>query len=172
MDHFLYSCGCDTKIEAALNFAMDIHGGRVLQPTQLDKGRVPIIHHVLDVARCVELNEDATVVAMLHDTVEDAPNRAATALKIRSLFGSEVADRVLLLARSSGESYDDYITRILASGDPIVLQVKIADIYDNLRIDRLLLASKYGADVARLVAKYTRALRRLVPSQSRTHCAK
>ena len=38
------------------------------------------------------------------------------------------------------------------------MRVKLADLADNLRIDRLLLAEAHGADVARLVRKYARAM--------------
>ena len=38
------------------------------------------------------------------------------------------------------------------------MRVKLANLADNLRIDRLLLAEAHGADVARLVRKYTRAI--------------
>lgn len=70
---------------------------------------------------------DLTVIALLHDLIEDA---RCTYAYLLLLFGRRIADAVLDLTRGKKESWGVYIKRILKNPDAI--RVKIADIEDNL----------------------------------------
>ena len=69
--------------------------------------------------------------ALLHDVFEDNPEEYPEA-RLRELFPAWVVDRILFLSHRPGEAYDDYILRILESGDLAVIAVKILDLRDNL----------------------------------------
>lgn len=43
-----------------------------------------------------------------------------------------LVDSVRVVSHRSGETYDEFITRIIHSGDPIALLVKLADMSVNL----------------------------------------
>lgn len=103
----------------AKEFAFDAHNGQY----RTDGANYFI--HPLRVSQRVK-TEFQRVVALLHDTVEDTD---VTLEKIEKKFGKKVADCVDALSYRKGESYKDYITRVLENPDAI--EVKIADICDN-----------------------------------------
>lgn len=97
----------------------------------------------------------AQTTAMLHDILEDS-DLSPTALRSAGI-GDDVLDALILLTRQEREPYGDYIDRLA----PYVLPrlVKIADLQDNLRIDRMgALAMKEPERVRRLTGRYTAAL--------------
>jgi len=104
----------------ALRFATNAHKGQ-----KRTNGNNYIIHPIR-VSQDVR-TETQKVIALLHDTVEDTGTTLGT---IAQEFGNEVARAVDCLTHRKGESYDEYITRVLAEPDAIA--VKIADICDNL----------------------------------------
>ena len=127
---------------------------------QLDKGGQPYLGHPLRVAGAMGTDHEAMIIALLHDVVEDSEIGLG---EILGTFGDIVGSAIWALSRQSGEAYPDYISRLLRwskayPGGEVAVRVKLADLADNLRIDRLLLADTHGADVARLVRKYTRAI--------------
>lgn len=143
----------------AISLAARAHQG------QVDKAGEPYLRHVLRVGFSLLPDEKAAIVGILHDVIEDAPQFADEML---DCFDIAVNFRVRRLTRKVGEAYGDYIERT-RFGDPIVRKVKLADLYDNLNPDRLARAAANGADVARLVAKYTRALRVLTGMHTPGH---
>lgn len=72
------------------------------------------------------------VVAYLHDVLEDTD---FPAIAIRALFGGDVTLDVADLTRNPGESYDDYIDRLVSDGSNVALLVKLADVWDNTNCD-------------------------------------
>lgn len=104
----------------ALIFATKAHAGQKRR-----NGNNYIIHPIR-VSQEVE-TEYQRVCALLHDVVEDTD---VTLDQIRNEIGMEVAETVDCLTHRKGESYDDYITRVLTDRDAVA--VKIADICDNL----------------------------------------
>lgn len=99
-----------------------------------DKGGKPYIEHPLRVMDAVEIyGEDAQVVAILHDVVEDTP----ITVKMLREWGltDEQADALERVTRNEDELYFDYIER--AKGSFLSLVVKIADLEDNLSLERL-----------------------------------
>jgi len=115
---------------------------------------MPYILHPLRVAEALE-TEDEKVVAVLHDVVEDTH---VTGEEIHKLFGQVIGDAVDCMTKFEKlpngryESYREYLDRVGAN--PIAKRVKLADMTDNSRPDRL--ASLSVEKQLRLVAKYTR----------------
>ena len=108
-------------IAAAITFASEKHGDQMY-------GDKPYSYHLLQVLDKVQ--EESLVVrltAILHDVLEDTD---ATYLEVAQAFGFDVAVAVLLLTKTGGMSYDDYIERIRSN--PVALIVKIADTLCNL----------------------------------------
>jgi (p)ppGpp synthase/HD superfamily hydrolase len=77
-------------------------------------------------------SEPARVVATLHDVVEDS-DVTLDDLR-RAGFADEVLVAVDALTRRKGESYTRYVRR--AALHPLALQVKIADLEDNMDLRR------------------------------------
>ena len=113
------------------------------------------IFHPLQVMLNVKTIE-AKIVAVLHDVVEDT---GITVQQIKDYIGAEIAQRVWMLTRdSSNMSYEDYIDRIAESDDPIIREVKIADLKHNLAtIDYVPSPKK-----EELHKRYTKALAKLI----------
>ncbi len=127
---------------------------------QLDLGGQPYLAHPLRVAGAMGTDHDAMIIALLHDVVEDSEIGLGEILKT---FGDLVGSAIWALSRQSGETYPDYIQRLLKwskayPGGEVAVRVKLADLADNLRPERLAAAHAHGADVARLVRKYVRAI--------------
>lgn len=137
--------------EKAFAWACFFHKG------QVDKGGVPYVFHPLRVAVSLLPDVDAAIVAMLHDILEDT---SITIDQLMDDFPDHVAC-VTILTRWPKMTYGSYLHIIQAAGN-IPLKVKIADLYDNLRIDRLQMAAMNGHDVARMFRKYSGALTMLL----------
>lgn len=122
---------------------------------QRDKLGADYMDHVRAVASAVRpLGEDHEITALLHDTIEDCPDRSIVSLDmIGERFGMTVRDAVDRMTKRAGEDYKDgYLRRVAAS--PISRAVKLADIAHNRgRLDRLSDASTRE----RLHAKYRTA---------------
>jgi hypothetical protein len=127
-------------IEKALQIAAKAHEG------QRDKEGLPYILHPLRVMMGVQ-GEEAQIVAVLHDVLEDTP---VTADDLRQAgFGEEVVAAVLCVTHRKSEQYADYVVR--CKGNEVARRVKLADLGDNSRLDRTILRpQRIDADVARL----------------------
>jgi len=104
----------------ALEFSARKHAGH-----KRNNGDNYIIHPIR-VSQEV-FTEKQKLMALLHDTLEDT---GTTYEELVENFGKEVADGVEALTHRKGESYADYIERVRKNPDAV--QVKIADIADNL----------------------------------------
>ena len=113
------------KVLEALRIAAEAH------EEQRDKGGSPYILHPIRVADMVE-TEDEKILALLHDTVEDA---GISLDYIRSIYGDEIADALDHMSHRDGESYTDYIGRVMEN--PLSARVKLADLRDNMDLSRL-----------------------------------
>lgn len=124
----------------------------------LDKAGKPLIAHAIAVAEHME-GEIETVVALLHDVLEDSSlSRASLIMKG---FPNEVVEAVVTLTRVQGESYQSYMERIRLN--PVAVKVKLADLEHNCDLSRL--PSVSAIDRAR-VNKYLEARRFLVGGMS------
>lgn len=103
------------------------HGG------QLYAGKPYIDAHVTEVVHRVTSdprgsNEDAAVVAWLHDVLEDTPFRMHHLVAQGLSTRQQAALRAI--TRELGESYHDYLVRL--SADPLAVLVKHHDLQANL----------------------------------------
>lgn len=138
------------QVELAERIARRRHAG------QLDKGGHPYIGHPMRVAARMSTPLERTV-AWLHDTVEDT---GYTEDMMRADgFDERVVEAVLLLTHRRGEPYMDYVRRLAA--DPVARHVKLADLADNMDIDRLPAGERDSDAARRRMRKYRRAYKYL-----------
>ena len=104
----------------ALGIAYKAHEG------QVDKTGVPYIFHPFHLAESMT-DENSTIVALLHDVIED------TDWTIDDLekegFNEDILTALKLMTHNPAEPYMDYISRL--STCPVARQVKLADLYHN-----------------------------------------
>lgn len=132
------------KTKLAMKICFDVHCG------QVDKSGTPYVFHPFHIAEQMK-NETTTVVALLHDVVEDS---AVTFEDIAKYgFGDIVVDALRLLTRSKDERYFDYIEKI--KKNEIAKAVKLADLSHNSDLSRL--NEICEKDIAR-AEKYKRAI--------------
>jgi len=120
------------KISKAIAFANTAHAGHFRKGTS-----IPYIFHVLNVGKLLteemECEEDVVVAGILHDTVEDTP---VTYEDIEREFGQNVLR--LVKGASEQDKSDTWENRKAATIEHTadeaidVLQVKLADKYDNI----------------------------------------
>ena len=112
-------------INKALNIAYKAHHG------QKDKGNVPYIFHPYHIAEKFN-NETDICVAILHDVLEDT---FVSKEELEGYFPKEVIEPLVLLTRSTHDTYFEYIKNICSN--PIAQKVKIEDIKYNLVFERI-----------------------------------
>lgn len=112
-------------INKALNIAYKAHHG------QKDKGNVPYIFHPYHIAEKFN-NETDICVAILHDVLEDT---FVSKEELEGYFPKEVIEPLVLLTRSTHDTYFEYIKNICSN--PIAQKVKIEDIKHNLVFERI-----------------------------------
>lgn len=112
-------------INKALNIAYKAHHG------QKDKGNVPYIFHPYHIAEKFN-NETDICVAILHDVLEDT---FVSKEELEGYFPKEVIESLVLLTRSTHDTYFEYIKNICSN--PIAQKVKIEDIKHNLVFERI-----------------------------------
>lgn len=110
-------------LEDAITLAFSVHRG------QKDKGGSPYILHPLRVMVAVGFDEDAQMVAVLHDVIEDTD---VDEVKLQNAgCPKNVVEALLALTRVDGETYADYIERV--AKNRLAVRVKVADLEDNMR---------------------------------------
>lgn len=123
---------------------------------QFDKSGIPYVFHPFHLAEQMK-DESTTVVALLHDVVEDT-NYSIEDIESMG-FGKSICDALRLLTHDKSVPYMEYVKRIKAN--PIAAAVKIADLKHNSDLTRLDTVS--SDDIAR-VEKNREALRILTGS--------
>jgi (p)ppGpp synthase/HD superfamily hydrolase len=113
-------------LEKALEIASRAHDG------QVDKAGHPYILHPIRVMLNVSTPEER-IAAVLHDTVEDTKITPGD-LELAG-FSREIIDAVQALTKEDGESRLDAARRAVAN--PIARQVKLADVADNMDLERI-----------------------------------
>ena len=117
---------------------------------QQDKAGAPYILHPIRVM-LTQKDEEAMKVALLHDILEDTTVQLN---ELRELgFSDTILSAVQALTRENEESYDAFILRVMKN--PLAKKVKIADLKDNMNLDRIFEPSE--RDFIRL-EKYKKAL--------------
>lgn len=108
----------------AMNIMYDAH------KNQVDKSGVPYVFHPILVAEKMN-SEDTTIVALLHDVVEDCD----ISIDDLSFFGEDIVEAISLLTRDKKEDYFTYIKKIALN--TIARKVKIEDLRHNSDLSRL-----------------------------------
>jgi len=109
----------------AIKIAGMVHSG------QEDRGGQPYILHAMRVA-AAQKDRNAQIVGMLHDVVEDSD---LTLGGLGDMFPDEIIEALDCLTKKSGEDYQEYLQRV--ASNEIAIQVKLADLDDNMNLDRL-----------------------------------
>ena len=99
-----------------------------------DKGGFPYILHLLYVYKNV-YEKDEKVVSLLHDVLEDKDVTKEELLEIG--FPSKIVNDVSVLTRVKDLSYNDYIDSIIKKGSKEALEVKLADLKNNIDLTRI-----------------------------------
>ena len=101
---------------------------------KFDKGGIPYILHCLHVMNGVSaLGEDAMIVGVLHDLIEDT--RWTLEDLVKEGFSYTIISAVALLTHNPKEAYVDYIKEI--AHNPLARAVKMEDLKHNSDIMRL-----------------------------------
>jgi (p)ppGpp synthase/HD superfamily hydrolase len=134
-------------IEKSLKIALKAYSGKK------DKaGKTYILHPLRIMAKMG--TEEEMAVALLHDVIEDSDYTSEDLLG--EGIPSAVVEAVQLLSKIDGESYDQFVGRVIENA--LASKVKIADIEDNINLLRLESVGK--KDLVR-VAKYHKAWKKL-----------
>ena len=135
-------------LNKAIAVAAKAHDG------QTDKGGNPYILHPLRVMMNCE-SEAAKICAVLHDVIED------TSITLEDLesqgFSNEIIVALDCLTKRKGESYEDFISRVLLN--ELACQVKLADLTDNMDLTRI---PNPGAEDEARIQKYKLAADRIL----------
>ena len=128
----------------ALKLCFEVH------KNQTDKSGMPYVFHPFHLAEQMQ-DEESTVVALLHDVIEDSDQ---TVDDLRRMgFGETVLSAIALMTHDPDVPYMDYVAKI--KEDPIARAVKLADLKHNSDASRLDLVTP--RDEARL-EKYKKAI--------------
>ena len=99
---------------------------------QVDKTGVPYVFHPFHVAEQMT-SEASTIVALLHDVVEDTDYTLDDIAN--QGFGKEIVEAVALMTHEDDVPYLDYVARL--KDNPIAREVKLADLAHNSDLSRL-----------------------------------
>lgn len=114
------------KTKAALKLCYMAH------KDQVDKAGLPYVFHPFHLAEQM-LDEDTTVVALLHDVLEDTE---ITLDEMREAgYGEDILEALQLLCHEDGVPYMEYIKRLRENR--LARIVKLADLQHNSDLSRL-----------------------------------
>lgn len=120
---------------------------------QVDKTGIPYVFHPFHLAEQMK-DEYTTIVALLHDVVEDTN---ITLADLEKEYPKEVIDALRLLTHDSSVDYMDYIKEI--AKNEIARTVKLADLTHNSDLSRLDIIDE---KVLTRKEKYTKAYHYLI----------
>ena len=110
----------------ALKFCFEAH------KNQYDKSGMPYVFHPFHLAEQMT-TEETTVVALLHDLVEDTDYTIADLTEMG--FPKAITEAIGLMTHEKGVDYFEYVAAI--KENPIAKAVKIADLTHNSDLSRL-----------------------------------
>jgi len=99
---------------------------------QTDKSGMPYIYHPIHLAEQMQ-DEVTTIVALLHDVVEDTDWTFDELAE--QCFNENVIEALKLMTHAEGVPYMDYVAQI--KPNPIARAVKLADLKHNSDLTRL-----------------------------------
>jgi len=116
-----------SRLGEAIALAAEVHAA------QLDKADAPYILHALAVMEgCRPHGNDAMIVGVLHDVLEDCDPLRAVELSdtILNTFGARVHGAVIALTKERGEPYESYIESV--AGVYLARLAKTEDLKHNM----------------------------------------
>ena len=117
---------------------------------QTDKSGMPYVFHPFHLAEQMP-DEDTTIVALLHDVIEDTPY---TLDDLRAMgFNEQVLDALALMTHDKRIPYMDYVAKI--KGNKIARTVKLADLKHNSDLSRL---NNLDEKAMKRIEKYRQAI--------------
>jgi len=114
------------KTKKALKLCFEAH------KAQLDKSGMPYVFHPFHLAEQMK-DETTTVVALLHDVIEDTDYTFNDLIAMG--FDGAIIDAIELMTHEEGVPYMDYVEKI--KSNPIAREVKLADLRHNSDLSRL-----------------------------------
>jgi (p)ppGpp synthase/HD superfamily hydrolase len=122
------------KVAAAFAIAEMVHSD------QKDKAGQPYMEHIREVANIAAsikgYGSKEHIVAILHDSLEDAKEPHRVAGQIWEKFGQSILTSVMAISKRKDEDYLVFILRVRQ--DEVARFVKRVDLSHNMRIDRIL----------------------------------
>lgn len=115
----------------------------------VDKGGNAYINHLTRVASNLKGDKDKTI-ALLHDVIEDTDLTKDDLIGIG--FSKEIVDAVVILSRKDNETYAEFINRIADSKNSSAIKVKLADLEDNMELNRI--SKPTSEDIKRVEKRY------------------
>ena len=132
------------KTKKALNLCFEAH------KNQVDKSGLPYVFHPFHVAEQMT-DEATTIVALLHDVVED------TDYTLEDLaaegFGEDILEAVALMTHEDDVPYLDYVAKL--KDNPIARAVKLADLAHNSDLSRI---GEVDEETRERLEKYQKAI--------------
>ena len=99
---------------------------------QTDKSGLPYVFHLFHLAEQMP-DEKTTVVALLHDVIEDTDY---TLDDMKNMgFSDDILSAIALMTHADNVEYMDYVRKI--KNNPIAREVKLADLKHNSDLTRL-----------------------------------
>ncbi len=136
----------DTK--KALKLCFEAH------KNQVDKSGLPCVFHPFHLAEQMT-DERTTIVALLHDIVEDTDY---TLDDLRNMgFESDIIEALMLMTHDKAVPYMEYVAKI--KNNPIARAVKLADLRHNSDLSRLDIVDEKAL---KRKEKYSEAIRLLI----------
>ena len=131
------------KTKKAMKLCFEAH------KDHLDKSGVPYVFHPFHVAEQMT-DEATTIVALLHDVVED------TDYTLEDIaaegFGKDILEAVALMTHEDDIPYLDYVAKL--KENPIARAVKLADLAHNSDLSRI---GEIDEETKRRLEKYKKA---------------
>ena len=126
-----------------------------------DKAGDSYIRHLNNVSESFK-EDKGKCVALLHDIIEDTSFTFDDLIALG--FSKDIVDTLQLLTNDLGD-YDKYIDRLIKSNNILAKKVKIADLLDNMNLNRFEELDKTNFD--RIRNKYIKAYIKLIEDLER-----
>ena len=114
------------KTKMALKLCFEAH------KEQVDKSGMPYVFHPFHLAEQMN-TEETTIVALLHDLVEDTDYTIEELVDMG--FDKSITDAIALMTHADNVAYMDYVRAI--KDNPLAKTVKLADLKHNSDLTRL-----------------------------------
>ena len=132
------------KTKKAMKLCFEAH------KDQVDKSGMPYVFHPFHVAEQMK-DEATTIVALLHDVVEDT-NYTLEDI-VAEGFGQDIVEAVSLMTHEDDVPYLDYVAKL--KNNPIARAVKLADLAHNSNLSRL---GEIDEETEQRLEKYKKAI--------------